>query len=77
MTREAFVEGEQERVVKRVTITVVSAKLLPWLGGRSAIPLEVVEAAAEVLSQAQETGTVRGFRTYPFAEDLHLQINTL
>jgi fructose 1,6-bisphosphate aldolase/phosphatase len=77
MTREAFVEGEQERVVKRVTITVVSAKLLPWLGGRSSMPLEVVEAAAEVLSHAQEMGTIRGFRTYPFAEDLHLQINTL
>jgi len=77
MSREAFIEGERERQVKRTTITVVSAKLLPWLGGCSAIPLEVVDAAAEVFSEAQETGTIRGFRTYPFADDLHLQINTL
>lgn len=77
LTREEFLIQERERVAKRVTITVVSANLLPWLGRLSGIPQEVVEAARAVLFKAQQGGDIRDFRVYPFGKDLHLQINTL
>ncbi|MFN3477406.1 MAG: fructose 1,6-bisphosphatase, partial [Candidatus Methylomirabilales bacterium] len=77
ITREEFLAQEHERVAKRATITVVSANLLPWLGGVSSLPQEVVEAAHAVLYKAKQKGDIRDFRVYPFGRDLHLQINTL
>lgn len=77
MTRGEFFAQERDRDAKRVTITVVSANLLHWLGTFSRIPHELVEAARAVLDKAQQTGDIRDYRVYPFGKDLHLQINTL
>jgi fructose 1,6-bisphosphate aldolase/phosphatase len=51
--------------------------LLPWLGGLSSIPDEVIAAAQAALRKAQESGLVRDFRAVAFGNDLHLQLNTL
>ncbi|MEJ2091625.1 MAG: fructose 1,6-bisphosphatase [Syntrophobacterales bacterium] len=75
MTPEAGTK-EPERQAGRVVVTVVSAQVLPWLGGRAAIPDELVEAAASLLKEKKEQGAILDFRVYPFAKDLHVQINT-
>ena len=54
MNREEFLLNERELVKKRPTITVVSAKLFPWLEGFSSIPDEVV-GAAKVAALEKET----------------------
>jgi fructose 1,6-bisphosphate aldolase/phosphatase len=77
MSREEFLFQERERLGKRGTIAVVSAKILPWLDGFSSIPDEVVEAAAAVLDKAADAGNIRGRRVHAFADDLHIQVNTL
>ena len=76
MEREEFLVKERERVAKRATVLVVSAKLLPWPGGFSRIPAEALEAAAAVAKKAESDGMIRGARVFAFADDLHLQINT-
>jgi fructose 1,6-bisphosphatase len=77
LTREAFLTQERERVPKRVTLTVVSANLLGWLGGVSSIPEDVLDAGRTVLHQARERGDVRDYRLFAFGSDLHMQMNTL
>jgi len=77
MDLSEFLVGEKERLAKRATITVVSADVGRWLGGLSAIPEGIIEAARAVLRQARQEGEIRDFRVYPFGNDLHLQVNTL
>jgi len=75
--REEFLAAERERVAKRATISVVSARLLPWLGGLSSLPDDVLEAARAPLQKARGNGLLRDFRVAAFGNDLHLQLNTL
>ncbi|MGE5311573.1 MAG: fructose 1,6-bisphosphatase, partial [Nitrospirota bacterium] len=76
MNREEFLLRERDLAKKRSTITLLSAKLLPWLEGFSSIPDEVVGAARAVLDKAQKDERLRGWRVYAFADDLHIQVNT-
>ena len=46
LTKDGFLAPERERLPKRVTMTVMSANGLRWLGGLSTIPQEVLEAGA-------------------------------
>jgi fructose 1,6-bisphosphate aldolase/phosphatase len=77
MTKSEFLAGERERIAKRSTITLVSANVGRWLGGLSAIPNAMIEAARAVLSKAQRETLIRDFRVHAFGNDLHVQINTL
>ena len=76
MTLEEFRKREQERTAKRATITIVSAQVMPWLGGLSKIPAELVEAAGTNLARAKEEEKIRDGRVYALGRDLHIQINT-
>lgn len=77
MTREEFLAKEASRIGQRVTITIVSANLIRWLGGLFTIPQEIMEAASTILTQARQEGEIRDFLIYPLGKDLHLQVNTL
>jgi len=77
MTREEFAKGEGTRVRGRAVITVVSVKVLPWLGGLSVIPAGVINGVGEILSEARESSLLRDFRIYPFGNDLVVQAVTL
>jgi hypothetical protein len=76
MNREQFLLRERDLAKKRSTITLLSAKLLPWLEGFFSILDEVVGAARAVLDKAQKDERIRGWRVYAFADDLHTQVNT-
>lgn len=77
LTKDAFVAQERERVSQRVTMTVLSANVLRWLGGLSTIPDTVLEAGRAVLAQAQHDGVLRDYRLYAFGSDLVMQMMTL
>ncbi|MGQ9693802.1 MAG: fructose 1,6-bisphosphatase [Thermodesulfobacteriota bacterium] len=76
MTRDEFLSLESRRGEKRVTITIVSAHLMRWLGGLSLMPQEIIDAVSSALSPAREEGRIKDFLIYPLGQDLHLQVNT-
>ncbi len=77
MTRDEFLSLESRRIEKRVTITIISANLMRWLGGLSLLPQEIIGAVSSSLTKAREDGQIRDFLVYAFGRDIHLQINTL
>jgi fructose 1,6-bisphosphate aldolase/phosphatase len=77
LTKDDFLAQERERVPKRVTMTMMSANALRWLGGLSTIPNEVLEAGRTVLCRAQQDGAIRDYRLYALGSDLVMQIMTL
>jgi fructose 1,6-bisphosphate aldolase/phosphatase len=77
MTRDEFLSLETRRIEKRVTITIISANLMRWLGGLSLLPQEIIGAVSSSLAKAREEGQIRDFLVYAFGRDIHLQINTL
>src|SRR5919108_5724231 len=77
LTKDDFLIQERERIPKRVTMTVMSANVLRWLGGLSTIPDEVLEAGRAVLGRAQQDGAIRDYRLYALGSDLLMQIMTL
>ena len=77
LTKHAFLAQERERISKRVTITVMSANVLRWLGGLSTIPNEMLEAGRAVLCRAQQDGALRDYRLYALGSDLVIQMITL
>src|SRR5262249_43843405 len=77
LTKDDFLAQERERVSKRVTMTVMSANVLRWLGGLSTIPDELLEAGRAVLGRAQHDGAIRDYRLYALGSDLVMQVMTL
>jgi len=77
LTKDDFLAQERERIPTRVTMTVMSANVLRWLGGLSTIPNEVLEAGRVVLCRAQQDGAIRDYRLYALGSDLVMQIMTL
>src|SRR5215831_4985771 len=77
LTKDDFLAQERERVAKRVTMTVMSANVLRWLGGLSTIPHEMLEAGRAVLGRAQQDGAIRDYRLYALGSDLVMQMMTL
>ena len=77
LTKDDFLAQERERVSKRVTMTVMSANVLRWLGGLSTIPNEMLEAGRAVLCRARHDGAIRDYRLYALGSDLMMQIMTL
>ena len=77
LTKDDFLAQEHERLPKRVTMTVMSANVLRWLGGLSTIPNEMLEAGRAVLCRAQHDGAIRDYRLYALGSDLVMQIMTL
>src|SRR5262245_20434928 len=77
LTKDDFLAQERERVSKRVTMTVMSANVLRWLGGLSTIPDELLAAGRAVLAQAQQDGAIRDYRLYALGSDLVMQLMTL
>src|ERR671924_1418207 len=77
LTKDDFLAQERARVPKRVTMTVMSANVLRWLGGLSTIPDEILEAGRAVLGRAQQDGAIRDYRLYALGSDLVMQIMTL
>jgi len=52
LTKDAFLAQERERVPRRVTMTVMSANVLRWLGGLSTISNALLEAGYAMSSRA-------------------------
>lgn len=77
MTRDEFLSLENTRIKKRVTITIVSANLMRWLGGLITMPSEIMEAVSSSLFKSREDGRIKDFLVYALGRDLHLQVNTL
>ena len=77
LTKDDFLAQEREHVPKRVTMTVMSANVLRWLGGLSTIPDAMLEAGRAVLGRAQQDGAIRDYRLYALGSDLVMQITTL
>ena len=77
LTKHAFLAQERERISKRVTITVMSANVLRWLGRLSTIPNEMLEAGRAVLCRAQHDGALRDYRLYALGSVLVIQMITL
>src|SRR5256885_1647625 len=77
LTKDDFLAQERERVPKRVTMTVMSANVLRWLGGLSTIPNELLEAGRAVLDRAQQDGALRDYRLYALGSDLVMHMMTL
>src|SRR5437867_4133928 len=77
LTKDDFLAHERECVPKRVTMTVMSANVLRWLGGLSTIPNELLEAGRAVLCRAQQDGAIRDYRLYALGSDLVMHMMTL
>src|SRR5262249_19424007 len=77
LTKDDFLAQERERIPKRVTMTVLSANVLRWLGGLSTIPDELLEAGRAVLGRAQQDGAIRDYRLYALGSDFIMQLMTL
>ena len=77
MTRDEFLKGENERIGKRVTMTLASANLLRWLGGLSIIPEEALAGARALLEEAKQAQRIRDFVLHAFGADLLVQVTTL
>lgn len=77
LTKHDFLAQEHERVPKRVTLTVMNANVLRWLGGLSTIPDALLEAGRAVLCRAQHDGAIRDYRLYALGSDLVMHIITL
>jgi hypothetical protein len=55
LTKDDFLAQERECVPKRITMTMMSANVLRWLGGLSTIPNEMLEAGRAVLVGPSKT----------------------
>src|SRR6266700_5582643 len=77
LTKDDFLAHEREHLPKRVTMTVMSANVLRWLGGLSTIPDAMLEAGRAVLGRAQHDGAIRDYRLYALGSDLVMQTTTL
>src|SRR3989442_8748680 len=77
LTKDDFLAHEREHLPKRVTMTVMSANVLRWLGGLSTIPDAMLEAGRAGLGRAPHHRAVPGYPLVAPRRDLALEIPAL